>query len=65
MEPTGQTPAKKRNPVVVILIVALVLVCLCCCGVFVGLYLGGDAVLNWVKANLNIDFQGMYKSITG
>jgi hypothetical protein len=61
MESTGQTPAKKRNPVVVILIVALVLVCLCCCGLIVAGYLSGDTLLNWIKTNTNFDI----KSITG
>lgn len=61
MEPTGQTPAKKRNPVVVVLIIVIVLVCLCCCGVIVAGYFGGDAILNWLKTNANFDI----KSITG
>jgi flagellar basal body-associated protein FliL len=55
MTSTGQTPAKKTNPIVIILIVVVVLVCVCCCAMVAALYFGGDALINWAQTNLNMD----------
>jgi len=55
MTSTGPTPAKKTNPIVIILVTAVVVVCLCCCALVAAMYFGGDALITWAKANLNLD----------
>jgi hypothetical protein len=65
MTSTGQVPAKKTNPIVIILIIVVVLVCLCCCGLIAGLYFGGDALINWVQQNLNLDISQLNISNLG